>query len=63
MADECRMAVFGGNQFAVFGEKNSSGQYIFGKFRLREDENRSEIAQLMPIDPMIYNALKCTLNC
>lgn len=46
-----------------FLAKKTSGQYIFGKFRLREDENRSEIAQLMPIDPMIYNALKCTLNC
>ena len=57
------MAVFGGNQFGVFGEKISAGETFFEIFRLRKDENRPEIAQLMPSWAMVYNALIHALSC
>lgn len=57
------MAILGGNQFAVFGKKISLSQTFFGNFWLRKDENRFEIAQLMPTDPMVYNDLIHVLYC
>ena len=57
------MSVLDGNQFGVFGEKFSLGQTFFGFFRLRKDENRLEIAQLMPSCSMVYNALIHILSC
>jgi hypothetical protein len=53
----------GRNQIADFGEKFLRRKKFSGSSGIPEDENRSEIAQLMPTDPMVYNALIHILNC
>ena len=52
-----------GNQFGVFGEKIPTEENILGNPSRQEDENRFEIAQLMPTDPMVYNDLMNILSC